>query len=166
MFLTKDIHTPKNTKFCKVNPLRQRTSNTVLPSLLHAWSHPASPLQKIRYPFPRSMWVQKIPNEFSSPCCEIREKNPSPGNRYLSSSPPGLFAARCCQSNGFYERLTAIPGLWLASLLGVDHCFLEKGKNPKPTPVLELNFPSSSSPCSEKGWTTASPKEMVAVTCT
>lgn len=115
-----------------------------LPSLLHARPHSASPFQKICYPFPRCMQVQRIPDELSSPCCEMREKNLSPGDQNLSPSPPGLFAAQRCQSNGFYERQTAIPGLWLTSCCGSSPP--GKGRKPKSKPSAGADFPLLCSP--------------------
>lgn len=130
----------------------------ILPSLLHAWSHSASPFQKICYPFSRCMQVQKVPDELSAPCCEIREKNLSPGNQNLSSSPLGLQLSDVNQTLAMRSWLL-FPD-WLILLLGVDHHLMEKGEIPNPNPVL--NSPSSSSLCTEKGWTTTSPGEMVA----
>lgn len=46
------VHTPKNIKSCKLNPLRQRTSNTMLPSLLHAWSILHLLFKRSAIPFP------------------------------------------------------------------------------------------------------------------
>lgn len=124
MFLTKGIHSETR----KVNPLRLPTQHF---SLLHARSHSASPPRELRYPSPPCMQVQKIPDdEFSSPCCKIREKTWSPGDQNLSSSPLGLFAAHWCPSNGLYERVTAIPEFsWLH-----EWCWsssLGKGRKPK-----------------------------------
>lgn len=94
LFLSGGIHTPKNTK-------SQRAFQHDISLPLRARSHSASPFQKICYPFPRCMQVQKTPDELSSPCCEMREENLSPGDQNLSPSPPDLFAAQWCQSNGF-----------------------------------------------------------------
>lgn len=101
---------------------------------------------KICYPFPRWMQVQRMPDELSSPCCEMREKNLSPGDQNLSLSPPGLFAAQSCQSNGFCERQTAIPGLSLTSCCGSSPP--GKGRKPKPKskPSAGAEFPFLFSP--------------------
>lgn len=56
------------------NPLRQRPSNVAPSSFFLTCSRSASPLQMSRSPFPGCMREQKAPDEFSSPCCEVREK--------------------------------------------------------------------------------------------
>lgn len=152
------IHTPKNTKSQRANTLRQRPFCRHFPPfymhdpILHLL------FKRSAIPFPSVCKYKGYQMSFLPLAVRWGWKTCLQAIRICHQAHwVFLQLSDANQMVSMRDKLLFLDAGWL---LAVDRRLLEKGENPNPNPVLELNFLSSSALCIEKGWTTISPKEI------
>lgn len=158
LFLSGGIHTPKNTKSQRANTLRQRLFSMTLASLYVHDPIVHLLFERSAIPFPGVGKYKGCQMSFLALAVRWESKTCFQAIRICHwAHRVFLQLSDVNQMVSMRDKLLFLDSPWL---LAVDHRLLERGENPNPNPVLELNFLFSSALCTEKGWTSTSPKEI------